>query len=219
MGGCSNREISLRALENNLTDSYDFCIIQWTSLHRLWLYESSDNIDNETQILPRVTGWGDLSAAALLSKIMISNYLNDYMAIKHWFLDQIMLQTFFEKNAIRYVFLRGFPNHCPEIEKLSAQTPFSSISEIDIPNSIKKILNFDNLPDDYLYDKLTLLIKLYQLIDKTNCIGYNVNSTRYGLSEHLDDDVADDGMHPGKITNQLISNHILKHCETKGIGS
>jgi hypothetical protein len=139
------------------------------------------------------------------------------MAIKHWLLDQISLQTFFEKNKINYVFIRGFPNHCPDIEKIAQQGSFTSIPEIVIPEDIKNILDFDNLPDHYLYNKLKKLISLYQIIDKSKCLGYNTNNTEYGLSQNFKDDRADDGRHPGKISNQLISQQILDYCNNKGI--
>jgi hypothetical protein len=217
VGGCSNREISLRTVENCLLDYYDFCIVQWSSLHRLWLYEAEHNIDNKTQIFPSTCGWGDLNAATKLSKMMIGRYLNDYMALKQWFLDQISLQAFFEKNHIKHVFIRGFPNYCPDIQKILDQGTFSSIPEIEIPTNIKKILNFEENPDDYLYDKILTLIKLYQLIDKSKCIGYNTNNTNYGLLENFSNDRADDGMHPGKQPNQLLSQLILDYCYTTGI--
>lgn len=217
VGGCSNREIFLRTVENCLLDHYDFCIVQWSGLHRLWLYEAEHNIDNKTQILPTPRGWGDLEAAAALSKILVARYLNDYMALKQWLLDQISLQAFFEKNHIKYVFIRGFPNYCPDIQKILDQGPFLSIPEIEIPIDIKKILNFDDLPDDYLYDKISTLIKLYRSIDKSKCIGYNTNKTYYGFLEKFSNDWADDGCHPGKQSNQLLSQLILDYCQTTGI--
>jgi len=218
IGGCSNREISLRTLENCMLESYDFCIIQWSSLHRYWFYESENNVDNETQILPQVCGWGDKNSASTMSKIVVSRYLNDYMALKHWLLDQVFLQTFLNQKNIRYVFVRGFPNLIHDLEKISQQGSFDSIPEIDIPDAIKKILNFDNNPDDYLFKKLSSLMAIYQSIDKSCCIGYNNNNNIYGIAKGTyQDDYADDGMHPGKMSNAFLFESILKFCKTKGM--
>ena len=216
--GCSNREISLRTMEYCEIESYDFCIIQWSSLHRYWFYESDNNVDNETLVLPIVCGWGDLALAATLSKIIVSKYLNNYMAIKHWLLDQLSLQAFLQQKNIRYVFIRGFPNNIDDLEKISQQGPLTSVPKIDGPDDLKKMLDFDNQPDDYILNKLSVLMTIYQSIDKSYCIGYNTNRSRYGTDEGMyQDDYADDGKHPGKERNAFLAESILKYCKTKGM--
>jgi hypothetical protein len=218
IGGCSNREISLRTVENCLLEPYDFCIVQWSSLHRYWLYEKENNIDSETQILPRCTGWGDMKDAKLLSKILVSRYLNDYVALKHWLLDQISIQEFLKQKKIPYVFVKGFPNFISDLEYICQQGSFNSFSEVILSDRIKKMLNFDANPDDYLFKKLSNLVILYQNIDKSFCIGYNNNDTIYGMDpQKYQDDYADDGKHPGKIRNSFLAESILEHCKIKGI--
>lgn len=218
IGGCSNREISLRTIENCLLESYDFCIIQWSTLHRYWFYESDNNIDNETQILPKVCGWGDKDSASMVSKIIVSRYLNDYMALKHWLLDQVSLQAFLREKNIRYVFVRGSPNHIHNLEIINQQGPFKAIPEIKIPDAVKKILDFDNNPDDSLFNKISTLMTIYRSIDKSCCIGYNSNNGIYGLDkETYQNDYADDGIHPGKKSNVFLSKSILDYCKTKGM--
>lgn len=220
MAGCSNREIALRTVEHCSRNRYDFCIVQWSALHRYWLYESDCNIDNETQILPKVCGWtlNDPEDASTISKILTSRYLNDYMALKHWFLDQISLQTFLKNNRIKYVFVRGHSNFINDFENLSQQDSFDAIPQIHLPSTIKKMLNFEDNPDDYLLEKLCTIVSLYKLIDKSNCIGYNEHDSTFGINTNLySDDWADDGKHPGAIRNKLLAETILEYCKKKGI--
>lgn len=219
IGGCSNREIFQRTIENCVAKHYDLCIVQWSSLHRLWLYEAIGNIDDFTQIYPVTCGHitkEDIPHA--LKKMMVSTYLNDYMALKHWLHDQISLQCFFEKKQIPFVFLRGFPNFVPELELLMEQWPKNTISELDIPEKIKRMLNFDSNPDDYLYQKLGTLISAYQNIDKSQCIGYNHSSMIYGLDPIFKKDYADDDRHPGHSVNCKISQIILEHIKQRYMG-
>lgn len=223
IGGCSNKEIFYRTSEKCFDRKYDFCIVQWSQLHRFWVYESDNNIDDGTQILPRVCGkMTDKSPAQKLHKIMTSYYLNSFVALKHWLIDQIMLQNFFQRNKIDYVFLRGFRNHIVGLEKIIKQNPFTKnknikpISTLSIPDDIKKILHFDQNPDHYLEQKLKDLLSLYCQIDKTFCIGYNENIQTYGIDKKvcdLDNDFADDNQHPGEKTNYLIAEKILKRIE------
>lgn len=217
IGGSSNFEIFQRTIENciELLD-IDFCIIQWSSLQRLWVYEAENNIDDFTQILPRVTGRNsDKKIANDLHKIFVNNYLNDYMALKQWLILQNSLQNFFKQQQIKYVFTRGFENYISDIEELVDQMPFKCIPEVNIPNSLKTILNFDDNPDDYLYKKISTLLKLYVSIDKDNCLGYNSSKNTYGFDFDFRDikDFADDNAHPGKITNSLIADCLLKHID------
>jgi len=216
MGGCSNREIAQRTVENCLSDHYDFCIVQWSSLHRFWLYEELNNVDDETQILPSAKGRMTVgNAPYTIEKLLVSHYLNDYMALKHWLHDQIMIQSFLNKNCIPYVFVRGSINYIPELETLAEQWPKDNIPSLNIPSCIKDLLNFDDNSDDYLYKKLSSLILAYLSIDKSNCIGYNRIETIYGLDPTLVRDYADDGAHPGHLVNTAISNAILHYIEKK----
>jgi hypothetical protein len=214
IGGCSNKEITYRTIENCLSEHFDLCIIQWSSLHRLWFYEADLNIDDETQILPNVCGRitaGDVPK--MIHESIIAHYLNDYMALKHWLYDQLMLQSFLNQRGIRYIFVKGFPNYVPELEILTQQWPQHCIPDLDIPDAIKCMLHFDINPDDFLYLKLARLIQAYSAIDKNHCIGYTQSSMIYGLHTILSRDYADDSKHPGRAVNTALSSAILEHLE------
>ena len=215
IGGCSNQEIVQRTVGDCLADDYDLCIVQWSSLHRLWLYEADSNIDNFTQILPRVCGFiNSGNAPHTINKLIVSHYMNQYMALKHWLHNQIMLQSFLNERHIPYVFIRGFVNYIPELEILAGQWPKDDISSLSIPSRIKDILNFDSNPDDYIYKKLSSLMAAYLSINKSNCIGYNQSSTIYGLDPTVvQRDYADDGIHPGYLVNTALTENILAHIK------
>lgn len=215
IGGCSNREIFQRTISSCLQNQYEFVVVQWSELHRLWVYEAKDNVDDKTCILPYVNGinnHGDVPN--LLKKIIVSCYLNDYMALQHWLHDQIALECFLKKNNLPYVFVRAFSNFVPELEHLVSQWSESTtlkLEYLDIPKPIKNMLNLDNNPDYYLHENLSRLILAYQEIDKSNCIGYNLSGTVYGLDPNFKQDYADDNVHPGQSVNQLIMKNILDH--------
>ena len=220
IGGASNFEIFQRTLDTCISNSdIDFCVIQWSSLHRLWVYESENNIDDFTQILPIPCGINsNENVPHDLKKIYINHYCNDYMALKHWLGLQISLQSFFQERNIQYVFLRGFSNYINELENIISQAPACEIPDITLSATMKKMLNFDNNPDDYLNSKIFPLINLYKSIDKKNCLGYNHNNSYFGLDLDFEKekDFADDGRHPGEKTNSTIANNILQYIRNKG---
>lgn len=212
IGGCSNREICLRTIENCLQNQYDLCLVQWTTLHRLWLYEANNNIDQETQILPRVCGYlTDDFVPAHLSKLVASTYLNDFVALKHWLQEQVLLQSFFRNQRQRYIFVRAGSNFVADLEHLKAQWPKNTIPELDIPKNIKKMLCFDQNPDDLLHSKISTLMSGYLAIDRSHCIGYNTNDRLYGAGTEIEKDYADDGIHPGRSINQFVADQILHY--------
>lgn len=225
MGGCSNREIAQRTIDSCLAEHYDFCVVQWSSLHRFWIYESECNIDDETQILPSVCGKLTAgNAPHILKKILMTHYLNDYMALKHWLHDQVALQSFLDQRRIRHIFIKGFYNYVPELEILAQQWPKEHILDLQIPDSIKLMLQFDNNPNRYLHAdsghhylhcRLSALIRAYLAIDKSHCIGYNQSDMIYGLDTILERDTADDGSHPGRIVNAALSAAILNHVDQR----
>jgi hypothetical protein len=213
-GGCTNHEISMRAIENITKKSYDLCIIQWTSLHRLWVYEAENNIDNPTQILPNPGGWNvnsgpdnNSSNAKELHKLYVSNYLNTFVALKHWFYYHQMLQNLLPNS----IFINASNRLVSSIETLVEQAwNHLAINKLNIPSEIKHILNFDNNPDDYLKEKLNTLIMAYKSIDQTKTIGYNKSKLIYGMPDNIIHDKADDGLHPGKHVNQYVAEKVLE---------
>lgn len=219
VGGCSNFEIFSRTIDFCLQNNeIDFCIVQWSSLHRLWLYEAINNIDDFT-IINNSTIAGKVSNmqnAKQLHKLLF-DYHNSYMELKHWLILQNSLQNFFKNQKIDYVFIRGFDNYVSDIKMLVDQLPFNCIPDVDIPESIKKILNFNDNPDDYLFKKLMNIVNLYKTIDENNCIGYNYSKNAYGLEFDFRDikDLADDNCHPGQITNSMVADSILDYIGNK----
>jgi hypothetical protein len=213
IGGCSNREIFTRTVEACVTNETDACIVQWSALDRLWLYEDT-TVDDYTQITPAVRGRLSFPESAnSINKHFVSHYQNNYMFLKHWLIDQITLQSFLKQNRIPYVFVRAFKSFVAELEHLSKQDLKDGIPGLDIPDTIKTMLDFDNNPDSYLFDKLTVLLSLYSKIDKSKCVGYNSIDSMYGLDYNYKNinDVADDGVHPGKITNRNVASQILEN--------
>jgi len=206
IGGMSNNEIFFRTLEYCATHRPKRCIVQWSSLHRLWLYERENNVDDFAIIMPRVTGFlSDKTAANQLEKIIVSQFCNDYVEVKHLLLKMIALQNFFKHNQIDYLFVNGFQNFITDIHNLS-KIEITSLADIILPAEIKRMLNFDNNPDYYIINKLNILTDLYKQLDQSSCLDFG---NFYFGSEALD--LADDNKHWGKKCNQLWANRILKH--------
>lgn len=207
IGGMSNHEIFSRALEYVAIDDiseHDVLLVQWTSLHRLWVYQQDNNVDDFTQVLPYPVGINP-DLAWPLYKTYSAHYCNDYMALKFWFEYMIALQTVCKAKNINYMFVAGFDNLLSELDAYRNQT-INSLANINLHEDLRKILDFDNRPDWYILKKLNVLLALYNQIDFSNCLKFgNFYFGKFKL------DFADDGLHFGEQCNIIWAEEILSH--------
>jgi hypothetical protein len=202
-GGCSNLEIFYRTTEQ-VTQHYnqfDCVIVQWSSLHRLWLYEGANNVDDTTIILPNLCGHiSNQKVANSIHKLYVGNYLNSYVELKHWLLLMVSLQKQIKFHKLNYIFSFGFENYLDSLNLFKHKT----ITDInDIPSSLKNLLDFDNRSDDYILTKLNELISLYSMIDFDKCL-LDLDSFYNNIV-----DMSDDNIHPGKESNERWATAIL----------
>ena len=207
IGGSSNDEIFYRTMDLTANQSYDLVVIMWSALGRKWIYFSEPNIDDFTIIDPNPLGLNCKSDAVKnLHKLYVTYFNNKYVSLNHW-LDQIIcLQHYFKHKKQSYIFIKGFSNLISDFDnvKYSSEHGFLDISE-----SLKKILDFDNNPDYRILNKIQKIKNLIQQIDLDNCIDFK-NFDFIGSMT----DLADDKEHPGIKTNQSMSSKLIKHIET-----
>jgi hypothetical protein len=208
IGGMSNNEIFNRIVEyvlNNTIDQDDIVIVQWSDLHRLWVYESDNNVDDYTQITPVVCGNGDLSIAEKYHRLYVSRYNNQYMHLKHWLIKMIILQQFFWSKDIRYLFVAGFDNLLSDLDVFRGQQ-ITNLQDTSISTNLQKILDFGNRPDCYIIEKINAILNLYNQLDFAHCLKFGEFS--FGRVQL---DLADDGYHYGAQTNAIWAREILSH--------
>ena len=209
IGGMSNHEIFRRALEFVVTNNVgpdDIIIVQWSALHRFWIYNQKNNVDDFTIINPNSCGGGgDLSITTEFSKLYTTYYCNDYMGLKHWYSYMISLQAIFKLKNVCYVFVTGFDNFLSDID-VYRHKEIVSLTETLLTNNLKNMLDFDNRPDWYIIQKINAILKLYNQIDFTHCLKFgNFSFDQAKL------DYADDGVHWGEQCNAIWADEILKH--------
>ena len=209
--GLSNDEIYYRTLDNVTRENYDLCIVQWSGIDRVMVYETEKNLLNPLSIIPWRPDDSYLSINPFLSDLhsmIVTYYNNHYIKLKHWFLQQVTLQTFLKEKKVPFLFLRGFDNYIPEIESLPN---IDNIKIETLNQTLKNLMQHEHLPDDVILPAFIRLVELYHKIDKSFCIGYNASKQIYGLHTDLTNDKADDGKHPGKLSNKLIADKIIEY--------
>ena len=209
--GLSNDEIFYRTLDHVTKENYDLCIVQWSGIDRVTLYESEKNLLQPLPIIPWHPSVGHLSINPCLSDLhsmLVTYYNNHYIKLKHWFLQQITLQTLLKEKQIPFLFLRGFANYIPEFEMLPS---IDNIKVETLDKKLKDVMQHEYLSDDTILPAFIRLVELYHQIDKSFCIGYNFSKEVYGLHTDLTNDKADDERHPGKLSNKLLAEQIIEY--------
>jgi hypothetical protein len=201
--GSSNEEIFYRTIEITANQSFDLVVIMWSNLGRKWAYFSAPNVDNFTIINPGPFGLNANSTEVeSFHKLYVSYFNNEYVALKQW-LDQIIcLQGYFKHKKQLYVFLKGFDNLICDFDNVRMSVHgFEHMSD-----SVKRILNFDNNPDHYIFNKIEHIQQLIHQVDTDNWIDFKNFS--FFKSQV---DLADDLIHPGKLSNQTVSLQLIAH--------
>jgi hypothetical protein len=218
IGGSSNDEIFHRTVELTADQPYDLVVIMWSSLGRKWVYFSEPNIDDFTIIHPGPLGLNHNSSAVKnFHKLYLAYFNNQYVSLYNWLNQIICLQHYFKHKKQSYVFIKGFSNLIHDFDNVSyiGATGTSGIKGeskngfVDISESLKKILDFDNNPDYRILNKIQKIKKLIQQIDLDNCIDFKNFDFR---SSKID--LADDNAHPGIKTNRLMSSKLIEHIDT-----
>ena len=156
----SNREISLRTIENVVLSSnqFDAVIVQWSSLSRWWFYKEQNNIDDFTGINGnKIFGLSTVDAK-VFGKILPTQFNNRYMLLKQWLLDCISLANVLE-NKVPYRFCLGFNNLLSEFNTIEYSDGFKNLSD-----DLVDILNLQNCPDSYVLDKINVIKNLIYIL-------------------------------------------------------
>jgi len=210
IGGMSNHEVFQRAIEQAQNfNNDDVFLVQWSSLGRQWVYCHENNVDNFTQVLPRVCGFGKHEPADQLQKLYLGYFFNQYMHLKHWLGYMVALQEVLKHNNVQYFYVNGFDNYLGSLD-VYRHRQLSSLSNITINQELRSILDFDNRPDDYILTKLNALLKLYNRIDFDHCVKFG--DFHFGQAQL---DVADDNTHWGEQCNKIWAKEIFNHLKNK----
>lgn len=200
IGGMSNNEIFLRTTEAVANDRYDLVVVMWSEVDRRWEYCSDKNIDDFTMLNNSIAkGYqSESDYAKEYAKMHYLHFNNRYIKIKHWLLNSWSLEQTLKSLTIPFVFIKGFSNNINQLHNVTYNNGFRNIQ------SLKFMFDFDNRPDFYIQNKLSVLQTLILKQDQTKWLNLFGPSFFDMLI-----DVADDQSHPGPKTNQALADNLI----------
>ena len=199
--GCPNEEIFLNTIENVVKERYDLVVIMWSSIGRYWFYPADHNIDDYIAVPSDNT-------ALQYQKLYHAHFNNQYMSIKKWLSHIVALQNMFENFSQKFVFIKGFDNHLNDFIKVNYNNGYENI------DSIKYMLDFDQRPDAYIWNKISIIKDLIHRIDQHTWVNFNGEAF---CQSSYEVDKADDNDHPGRKTNINMATDLINHCINQNI--
>lgn len=204
----SNEEIFLRTVEELANNTYDLVIVMWSEIAREWAYFSDGNVDDFT-IINYASPLGLREAdpnVKLYAKLHYAYFDNQYIKIKKWLLLIMALESVLKIKGTPYVFVKGFDNYVTNFQQANY---VDGLGFNGLTTALESMLDFANRPDFYISTKLNAIKKLMNTLDHTNWLDFDSYSFMGAAVDH-----ADDGDHPGPVTNSDLSIKLIEHIDS-----
>lgn len=210
-GGMSNTEIFLRTVEQVNKQRPNLVIVMWSEIARDWVYYNQCNVDDFTNINYGGTNgaFANVAEVQLYAKMHCAYFTNLYVKIKHWLLNVLALEGFLQSRGIPFVFVKGFDNYVSEFQQLH----YNEHGMVNLTQDLKRMLDFDNRTDSYLIQKIHAIKDLLASVDRKHWIDFD----HYSFMHQSLTDFADDGGHPGPLSNRDITNKLIEHIDSMSL--
>jgi hypothetical protein len=213
IGGMSNDEIFYRSTFELINSKYDGIIVLWSSIDRKWVYLANNNIDDFTSIKGTSEPMGfnhKLSAVRQYQQLHYVYFNNQYVALKHWLSQIILLQTYLKEKNIPCIMIHDFENFISDITNFhySESDGFNNISD-----DFKNILDFDNQPDSRILKKINELELLVNTINQHDWIDFK----NYRFSTAKIDFYSNTNKHAGPHSHLNFFNILMPELQKRNM--
>lgn len=204
VGGNSNYNIFMSALNELLYSDQDILFVQWTSLNRLWLYPGPDTKLSLAHTITNDYSYRDL----FFSKKDLQKVADTYHLLNHDYCNLMtlidyskILESIAGKNKI--IFINGLVPWTEEIQKTTTSTNYAQT----LSKYFKDILDFDHRDDKELDE----LVK--QLSNKINSLQQSKWVNMFDSFQSNVIDFGNDNQHPGPESHKLYANQIINYLK------
>ena len=205
VGGNSNYNILITAVNEILFNSPDKIFVQWSALNRLWLYPGPDTKLALSHTIKNDYRYRDL----FYSKKELQKFTDTYHILNHDYNNLITLINYcnilteISKNKTQVIFINGLLPWTREILSLDTTLDFSK----NLSNYTKEILEFDSRNDNELIDFFTKLNKDVQGLNQIMWVNMFDSMTKTLI------DFGTDNEHPGPKSHQQYAEMIINYLE------
>jgi hypothetical protein len=206
IGGNSNYNIFMSALNELVISPPDKILIQWTSLNRVWLHPGPD-----TKLPLALTMDRDYSYKHIFfTKKELQTLSDHYHILNHDYCHLMELISYCKllsaiaKGKSHIIFINGLLPWTGEICDLSATKNYSE----NLSKYTKEILEFDSRDDVELYNIF------YELNSKVNELDKTQWPNMFDSMGKQKIDIGNDNAHPGPKSHRLYAEMIINYLES-----
>jgi len=205
VGGNSNYNIFITALNEILFDPPDKIFVQWSSLNRLWLYPAPDTKLRLSHIIKDDYVYRNM----FYSKKELQKFTDTYHILNNDYhniltlINYCKILTKITKNKTQLIFINGLVPWTREILSLDTMNDFSK----KLSNYTKEILEFESRDDIELIDFFTKLNKNICELPQSKWVNMFDSMLKILI------DVGTDGEHPGPKSHKLYADMIINYIE------
>ena len=205
VGGNSNYNILMTAVNEILFNTPDKIFVQWSALNRLWLYPGPNTKLALSHTIKNDYRYRDL----FYSKKELQKFTDTYHILNHDYNNLITLINYcnilteISKNKTQVIFINGLLPWTREILSLDTTLDFLK----NLSNYTKEILEFDSRNDNELIDFFTKLNKDVQGLNQIMWVNMFDSMTKTLI------DFGTDNEHPGPKSHQQYAEMIINYLE------
>ena len=205
VGGNSNYNIFITALNEILFNPPDKIFVQWSALNRLWLYPGLDTELSLSHIIKDDYVYRNM----FYSKKELQKFTDTYHILNHDYhniltlINYCNILTKISKNKTQLIFINGLLPWTREILSLDTMPDFSK----NLSNYTKEILEFDSRDDIELIDFFTKLNKNILELPQSKWVNMFDSMIKILI------DFGTDGEHPGPKSHTLYADMIINYIE------
>lgn len=220
VGGQSNYEIFMLAIQEILYSCPDKLFIHWSGLRRVWFYPGPNEkvfftcTDTELEYYRRAVKSrerrGDyeymnthISQEDMKTFVEVYNQLTSDYNLIFRLVDYSNILSTLAKGKTEIIFINGLLNWTDEIADKEIATNFKN----RLSDYTKRVIEFDHRTDDEISELLR------KLSEKINTLDFSKWVSMFTMFGVLPVDKANDNAHPGPESHKIYSNLIIAQLE------
>ena len=205
VGGNSNYNIFMTAVNEILFNTPDKIFVQWSNLNRLWLYPGP----NTKLVLSHTIKTDYEYRDIFYSKKELQKFTDTYHILNHDYNNLITLINYcnilteINKNTTQLIFINGL---LPWTNEISSSDTMGNFSK-NLSNYTKEILEFNSRDDNELLEFFTKLNVAVLSLNQSVWINMFNSFAKLAV------DVGTDNEHPGPKSHQQYAEMIINYLE------
>jgi len=215
VGGNSNYNIFITALNEILFNTPDKIFVQWSGIQRTWIYPNAE-LDNFLVMSPAITAdivvdnVSGLHARIFKDKKEIQKFIDQYLLLNGDYVNLLklieysnILKKVADDSNCQLIMINGLVPWTDDLLRLGIITNYNK----ELSDYTKSMIEFDTRNDEDIERYIAKLEKEFNSLDKKSWVNI------FNSLKTLAVDYGTDQIHPGPKSHQMYADMVIKYIE------